>query len=226
MFKLRVLFRKTDRLKFISHLELMKTVERAFRRLKLPLAFSKGFNPHIKMNFAMPLSVGVSSDYELLEVELTEKIDPKDFILRASETLPHGLEFIDAKYTKTKDSLMSQVSRAKYALHFRVDDVDAYKDMISKAMDSDEVNIVKLNKKKKEVTKNIRPLVYGYEYLNIIDNEVFISMIVACGSNGNLKPDDFIKAVSGKILDEKSIRVHRLKLYGNIDGVEKPLFEM
>jgi len=68
--KLLIKYTKEDRLKFISHLELIRVIERALRRGNIPLKFSEGFNPHPKISFAAPLSVGVSSQGEYMTVEV------------------------------------------------------------------------------------------------------------------------------------------------------------
>src|SRR5690242_15350351 len=69
---IRTKFRRSDEVKFISHLDLMKVFERAIRRARLPIAYSQGFNPHPGMVFGLPLSVGVTSDAEYGDFEITD----------------------------------------------------------------------------------------------------------------------------------------------------------
>ncbi|MBR6754287.1 MAG: TIGR03936 family radical SAM-associated protein, partial [Clostridia bacterium] len=57
--KMLVIFEKSERLRHIGHLDLMRAMQRALRRSGLPIAFSQGFNPHVLLNFAAPLSVGM-----------------------------------------------------------------------------------------------------------------------------------------------------------------------
>ena len=72
--RLMVAFEKGPEIRFIGHLDLMRTMQRALRRSGLPLSFSKGFNPHIRLSFAVPLSVGVVGENELMDVPLEECI--------------------------------------------------------------------------------------------------------------------------------------------------------
>ena len=72
MDKLRLRFRKTGRAVYISHLDLMHTMQRAFSRAGYELKYSEGFNPHLYITFALPLSLGMESDYEVLDTRVTD----------------------------------------------------------------------------------------------------------------------------------------------------------
>ena len=73
---LRVKFKKTGNLKYISHLDLVRTMNKIIVRAKLPLWYTEGFNPKPKMVFAAPLSTGVDSLSEFMDLRLTERMDP------------------------------------------------------------------------------------------------------------------------------------------------------
>jgi radical SAM-linked protein len=88
---MRLLFEKTDLARLISHLDLMRTLQRAFARAELPLAFSEGFNPHPYLSVARPLSVGIESRYELLDFGLSETVDPDALPARLNRVLPAGV---------------------------------------------------------------------------------------------------------------------------------------
>ena len=68
----RVKFEKTGKLRYISHLDLLRTMQTALRRAKVDMEYSEGFNPHMKLSFASALSVGVTSDAEYMDLELSE----------------------------------------------------------------------------------------------------------------------------------------------------------
>lgn len=91
MDKLRIRFTKTGRAVYISHLDLMRTMQRAFFRADIPLRYSEGFNPHAQIVFALPLSVGASSVCELMDFRLREFMDPSTVIYRLNRSLPEGL---------------------------------------------------------------------------------------------------------------------------------------
>ena len=73
-------FEKGEKLRFIGHLDLMRTMQRALRRSHLPIKYSNGFNPHIRLSFAAPLSVGVAGKREMMEVPVEDGTAPEEFI--------------------------------------------------------------------------------------------------------------------------------------------------
>lgn len=91
MDKLRIRFSKIGRAVYISHLDLMRTMQRAFLRADIPLRYSEGFNPHAQIAFALPLSVGTASICELMDFRLREFMDPSTVLYRLKRSLPEGL---------------------------------------------------------------------------------------------------------------------------------------
>ncbi len=96
MDKLRLRFRKTGRAIYISHLDLMQTMQRAFFRAELPLRYSEGFNPHPLISIALPLSVGAASECELMDFRLKEDVDLSSLPARLTAVLPEGIEVLEA----------------------------------------------------------------------------------------------------------------------------------
>ena len=96
MLKIRLRFEKTGQARYISHLDLMRTLQRAFARAGLPMAYSEGFNPHPYLSVARPLPVGVSSVCELLDMGLAQPEDLKTLPGRVSDVLPYGLRVLEA----------------------------------------------------------------------------------------------------------------------------------
>jgi len=82
--RIRVWFRKGERVRYISHLDVLRNWERAIRRAELPLAYSQGFTPHPKLAFASPLPMGFSSEAELMDVTLDERVALAEFEVRLS----------------------------------------------------------------------------------------------------------------------------------------------
>ena len=91
MDKLRLRFAKTGRAVYISHLDLMRTMTRAFLRAGCRLKYSEGFNPHPKISIALPLSVGTQSICELMDFELIDNDLPDDMVHALNHQLPEGL---------------------------------------------------------------------------------------------------------------------------------------
>lgn len=87
----RLLFSKTGRARYISHLDLMRTFQRAFARAKVPIKHTEGFNPHPFVSIALPLSVGYSSQCEILEFGLLEGTAPDTVPERLTAVMPEGI---------------------------------------------------------------------------------------------------------------------------------------
>ena len=95
--KMIAVFEKKPRLRHIGHLDLMRAMQRALRRSGLPLRYSQGFNPHILLTFAAPLSVGMPGEREIMEVPLEGEITPEEFIQMLSPALPPDLPLLSAR---------------------------------------------------------------------------------------------------------------------------------
>ena len=90
-------FTKESNIKFISHLDLMRTLQKIVRRADLPMEYSKGFNPHMAMSIAQPLSVGVYSQGEYMDLVLSDEVDEKEMIEKLNSKSASGIKFIQAK---------------------------------------------------------------------------------------------------------------------------------
>ena len=106
MDKLRLRFEKTGRAVYISHLDLMHTLQRAFSRAGLALKYSEGFNPHPQISIAQPLSVGVASVCEILDFKLKEDVDPATLPERLSAVMPEGILVTDCWEPVYKPALL------------------------------------------------------------------------------------------------------------------------
>lgn len=102
MDKLRLRFKKTGRAVYISHLDLMHTMQRAFSRAGYELRYSEGFNPHPQISIALPLSVGAGSLCEIMDLRLKTEEDPAEIPGRLTAALPEGIEIIEAYEPRRK----------------------------------------------------------------------------------------------------------------------------
>ena len=106
MDKLRLRFRKTGRAVYISHLDLMHTMQRAFSRAGLALKYSEGFNPHPQISIALPLSVGAGSLCEVMDFRLKEDVELSSLPQRLTAVMPEGIEVIEAYEPERKVALL------------------------------------------------------------------------------------------------------------------------
>lgn len=95
--RFRLWFRKGERVRYISHLDVLRYWERAFRRAELPLAYSAGFTPHPKLAFAGPLPHGFVSEREVVDVTFDERVDPAEVERRLREQGSADLEILELR---------------------------------------------------------------------------------------------------------------------------------
>ena len=106
MDKLRLRFEKTGRAVYISHLDLMHTMQRVFSRAGYALKYSEGFNPHPQISIALPLSVGVASRCEIMDFRLKGEADLAKLPARLSAVMPEGLRVTDCYEQVNKIALL------------------------------------------------------------------------------------------------------------------------
>ncbi len=104
MDKLRLRFSKTGRAVYISHLDLMRTMQRVFSRAGVPLKYSEGFNPHAKISIILPLSVGTASLCEYMDFALTEERDLAALPAALDPYMPEGIQALEAYQAPGKGS--------------------------------------------------------------------------------------------------------------------------
>ncbi len=97
MLRFRVRFCRGEELKFISHLDIIRLWVRALRRAQIPLEYSEGFSPHLRISLAVPLSVGVTANNELMDIFITKAVSPYWFVNTVNQQLPDGLKVLEAK---------------------------------------------------------------------------------------------------------------------------------
>jgi radical SAM-linked protein len=113
--RLRIVFAKGEPIKYISHLDLTRAWERAFRRAALPIAHSQGFHPRPRFQIAAALPVGVTSRAERMDLWLVQPLSPEEALTRLRPVLPLGLEVLEASEVDLQaPALQSQVRAADY----------------------------------------------------------------------------------------------------------------
>jgi radical SAM-linked protein len=112
-------FSKGGATRYISHLDLMRTMNRAIRRAGLPAKYSQGFHPHIVMSYAQALGVGYLSTGEYMEIDLDDSIALQDAIIALNTVMPVGIEMTGAwQLTEEFPTLMAAVSAARWLVEF------------------------------------------------------------------------------------------------------------
>lgn len=119
--RMMVMFEKGEALRYIGHLDLMRTIQRALRRSGLPIKYSNGFNPHIRLSFAAPLSVGVVGLRELMEVPLEDGVTEEAFMSGMNRVLPDCLRIRACRAMEDSfPALMALVAGSDYRITFPI----------------------------------------------------------------------------------------------------------
>ena len=117
LFVYRGLITKGEELRYVSHLDYANLFVRACKRAGLPMAYSEGFNPHMKVAFASALSLGAASDAEYVDFEMTEALAPSEVMARLGAHLPRGAEIVRLRLLEGKHrALMADVDEARYRI--------------------------------------------------------------------------------------------------------------
>ena len=151
MREVRLRFSKTGRLKYISHLDINRAMSRALKRAGIPLWYTEGFNPHPYMSFSLPLSLGVESLCESVDLRITGEITNKEIKDRLNSVLPEDLKIVEV-YDDFRDN--SEIVYSDYVYKFEFADNDLALEKIKNVLSSDEILALKKGKQgRKRVMK-------------------------------------------------------------------------
>lgn len=212
MEKLRVIYSKSKEAVYLSHLDISKVFQQALIRADMSVEYSKGFNPRPDLVFAHPLSVGIESTGEIVEIILTEKIDIPYFIKQMNKVMPSGITILAAEYiSMLEKNIMSRVYAATYSITFvyneekfkdktkrEVEDLKKYyQNKMNEFLNQREILVLKKSKDRMERI-DIKTQIFDFQFL--IDGTLEIT--VSTGSKSNLKPD-FVMSGYNEFIDEQ-----------------------
>ncbi len=222
---IRVKYKKEDEMIFISHLDLQRLLQRAFRRAKINLSYSEGFNPHPKMSYGNALALGVESQGEYVDIEIEDDIEVKEFLERINEQLPDGIKFVKGQEIDPKTpSLSSTIVYGEYIFNIDLEvplSKEFVKSRVLNFVKSKEIIITKKNKKGKKVEVDIRPMIRNFDLVSLDDNRVTFVSTIATGSKANLNINILIPQILDMLnldMDPREVGVLRRDLYKVEDG--------
>lgn len=201
-------FEKKGAARFISHLDVLRSMQRAMRRARIPVAYSQGFNPHMLLSFATALSLGAESTAELLDIKLTQMVDLDEMLEALNRAFPAGFKAVRARVADEKEpKLTKEMKWAGYTVTLSSDISDKVRDFLSM-----ESCIVTKKSKRGLKEVDIRPMV---RHLKVIENGA-VEMILDCTDSSALSPE-LLLATMGV---EETPAILRTALYGqNEDGL-------
>lgn len=187
MREIRIRFSKTGQAKYISHLDINRAFSRAFARAKINLWFTEGFNPHAYMSFSLPLSLGVESLCENVDIRILDDISNEEIKHRLNDVLPVGIRVIEV-YDDFLDC--HDIAYSDYVYKFEFSDNSLALEKIKAVLDSEEIIAQKKGKKgKRRITKetNIKEFIVKYN-ISIRDEQIVLNVRLLAGPDKNLNP--------------------------------------
>lgn len=191
MAKYYLTFAKVGDMKYISHLDLLRLFKRAFKVADIKLIHSEGFNPHPRLAFGQPLSLGYESLEEWLEFETKEPHDLRMVQESLRAQLPKGIDIGEVTIApKNRKSLAASCYEADYIITIPLEngviDVPRLEELFMKRS---EILVNKESKKNKEIKSvDIRPMIVSLK-LEMVDHNLIMTTTLAAGSNSNLSPE-------------------------------------
>lgn len=191
MLRLRATFEKSGRAKYISHLDLNRCMLRIFRRSKLPVWYTEGFNPHPYYSFALALSLGFESSCEIMDFNITDDNMPLVEIReRLNAVMPEGMRILEVAIQQKK---ITAIAKAEYEFSLISEEVTELFKSVKKLMEQHEIFIEKKTKKGIK-TVDLKP---DMEILRCELNggAVDMSMRLPAGTQTNYNPMLFVEAL-------------------------------
>ncbi len=209
----RIKFSKTGNLQFISHLDLQRTFHRVLIRANIPMWYTKGFNPHAKLVFGMPLSIGCESVCEMADLKIDRKIEIEAIKNQLNEQLTDEMYVLDAYYPTTK---FSDIAYADYTIRIKSPKISSEFYMDTTALFAAPILMLKKSKsgeKEVDITQFIKKI-----ELDSCQGELNIHAILSAGSTENLNPEYIVTAVKslelfGGDFSDMTYSIMRNKLY-------------
>ncbi len=213
-------FTKEENIKFISHLDVLKTIQKNIRRAELPIEYSKGFNPHMSTSIAQPLSVGVYSCGEYMDMVLEREMDENEIIDRLNKTAPSGIKYISAlaipyvEGEKKVPQAMAMIDAARYTIKVKYSNVSNLEKEMNELISKDEWNTIKKSKKgEREV--NLKSLIKEFNFW-IKDEVLVLNVLISTGSREHLSADLLVKYIqenTSNALVDSFVAIKREEMY-------------
>lgn len=204
-FRYRMLFSKTEAMRFIGHLDLLRVWERAFRRAKIPIAYTQGFHPHPRMSYAAALPLGLTSECEMLEIWMREAWDCETLLGVMQSKLPDGLRIATVEAVpKDEPPLQQQVIASEYeATLVQAPSPISVEQQISRSLAAGE-----LPRQRQGKSYDLRPLIESLNLRTEGANKILVMRLKAReGATG--RPEEVLLALG---LDPYHSHIHRKRL--------------
>jgi len=188
--KFRIRFSKFGKGKYLGHLELTRSLIRAFRRAEIPLVFSQGFHPLPRLSFGPPLPVGYESQAEYLDLQTRGRLDPAEAVKKVNSVLPFGVQIMEIQEISLKSaSLFDMIEKTKYRIRFPTFESGAA-DIIARFQEADSFSVFWAKKNRPLDLKGI------IDFLAIEEGNQ-IEMVLRMDREGVMRPEEALGYIFG-----------------------------
>jgi radical SAM-linked protein len=203
---------KKGKAKFISHLDLYRTLERALRRSLLPISFTEGYNPHPKISFLTALELGATSDCEKAIITLKEPLPSRQIKERLNRFLPNGIRIEDVSQLNKKEIIADStlfILTVNLPPDVKREDVE---EAIKKFLEAPSFSIKREQKgKTKEI--NLKDFVRDLKLRDFQPSKANLELLVSLTPYGSAKPREVVEALQSFLPQMKLVQVHRANLF-------------
>lgn len=219
--KIRVRFEKSGALRFIGHLDVMRFFQKCNRRAGIDVCYTGGFSPHQIMSFASPLSVGLESKGEYMDLEVASVTNSTDMIEKYNQASVPQLRIMSVKrLPKDAGNAMASVQAASYEISFREDRIpgvfqlekEAFQNELQQYFSKEDIPLKKEGKNGERFV-NIRPGIFAFEW-NAEEKKCY--MLLDASSGGNVKPIQVLETFlqeQGEVLKDNALCITRLDMF-------------
>ena len=181
MRNIRIFFSKRDRAKYISHLDMTRLFQRAVRRSGITMWYTEGFHPHLYMTFALPLSLGIESDCESVDMRLVDEISLEGVRERLNAVLPVGVTVTEVTDVGMKANV---IASSNYSV--KVFSLSKKKEEMVAFLSREEILMTKKGKAGEKVV-NVKPWIYNFE-VSESGRDLDLTLRLASGNTNTLNP--------------------------------------
>lgn len=205
--RLRLIFSKDGPARFISHLDLARTLERALNRAKIPVAYTQGFNRRPRMQMATALPLGYTSEYELADILLMETMEPELAQQQLMAKMAPGIIILQVDEVPINAPSLQSATRSSFYVATPLDPVDfaEVQTKIAELLAAEQIERVRERRGKKK-SYDLRPLILDLSAEQAEDSKVHIQMNLCLEPSKTGRPDEVLQALGFDPLD---MRIHR-----------------
>lgn len=192
MDKLRARFEKTGKAVYISHLDLMRVVQRVFLRAEVPIKYSEGFNPHALISICLPLGVGTASVAELMDFRVTRDVPLKELPERLNAVSPEGLKFLEC-YEPWRKAADIKWLRFAFSMDFDNRDAALFVRPLEQFFARESIEVLRKTKRG-EGTLDLAPQLKDFT-VTLVEGETLSGEVTLSAQEPTVKPELITEAL-------------------------------